>query len=218
MKRQTVVAWIILGLAAIELIQFDRITVSNRNSVTKQELKERIGYNDETVDAVRDIKASDNGFFRITKLRSSGPSVWTSLNDAMVFGYYGTSSYSSFNNLNYTNFLTAVDAMPPNSEADTRWSVGLLGNPIASMFACEKYALVADPARFQTAVQYEFVKRYGKDHLFRNKLFLPLGLTFDRYLPEDEFRRLPGDQRQEVLLGSSCFRTRKQPPNMESRR
>ena len=201
MKRQAFVAWIILGLAAVELIRFDQTTVSNRNIVTKQELKERTGYNDETVDAVRDIKASDNGFFRITKLRSSGPSSWTSLNDAMIFGYYGTSSYSSFNNLNYTNFLTVVDAIAPNSETDTRWSVGLLGSPIVSLFACEKYALVPDPTRYQRAVQYEFVKRYGNDHLFRNKMFLPLGLAFDQYLPEEEFRRLPGDQRQEVMLG-----------------
>ncbi len=29
----------------------------------------------------------------------------------MVFGYYGTSSYSSFNNVNYIKFLMAVDAV-----------------------------------------------------------------------------------------------------------
>jgi uncharacterized membrane protein YfhO len=201
MKRQTIAAWSIIGLAAIELVRFDHITVSNRNTVTKQELKEPIGYNDETVAAVRDINAGENGFFRLTKLRHSAPSAWTSLNDAMIFGYYGSSSYSSFNNLNYTNFLTAVDAMAPNSEADTRWSVGLLGNLILSMFAGEKYALVPDPAPFQTAAQYEFVQRYANDYLFRNKMFLPLGLTFDQSLPEEEFRRLPGDERQQVLLG-----------------
>ena len=200
MKRQAVVTWIILGLAAVELTRFDQTTVSNRNTVTKQELKERTGYNDETADAVRDTKASENSFFRITKLRSSGPSTWASLNDAMIFGYYGTSSYSSFNNLNYTNFLTAMDAMAPNSETDTRWAVGLVGSPIASMFAGEKYALVHEPARFQAAVQYEFVKRYGNDHLFRNTLFLPLGLTFDQFLLEETFLQLPSDQRQEVVL------------------
>ena len=58
-KRQSIVGWIILLLAAIEVIHFDRITV-NRPTVTKQELNERVGFNDETVDAIRDIKASDN--------------------------------------------------------------------------------------------------------------------------------------------------------------
>ena len=201
MKRQGLAMWLIIGLAAAELVRFQQATVANRSTVTKQELKERSGYNDETVDAVRDIKAGDNSVYRITKLRPSGPSVWTSLNDAMIFRFYGTSSYSSFNNVNYTNFLTAVEAMAPNSEAETRWCIGLLGNFILSLFAGEKYALVPDPAGFQKAVSYEFVQRYGKDHLFRNKFFVPFGLTFDQYIPEELFRQLPTNQKQEVLLG-----------------
>ncbi len=71
LKRNKLAGWIILALASVELIQFNRTTV-NRPTVTKQELKERVGYNDETVDAVRDIKASDGGFFRISKPRPSG--------------------------------------------------------------------------------------------------------------------------------------------------
>ena len=117
LKRQTLAACLILGLSAIELVQFDRITVSNRETVKKEELSARVGYNDETIDALRDIAASDDTkFFRIRKLRSSGPSIWPTLNDAMVFGYHGTSSYSSFNNINYINFLTAVNVIPPKSE------------------------------------------------------------------------------------------------------
>jgi uncharacterized membrane protein YfhO len=200
MRRQTLFAWMIVGLAAVELIRFDRITVSNRKTLSKQELGAKGGYNDEAVDAVRDIKAADDSFLRITKSRSSAPTRETSLNDAMIFGYYGTSSYSSFNNINYTNFLTAVNAIPPKSETDTRWSVGLLNDPILSLFACEKYALVDDPLPFQRAVQYEFVKRYEKDYLFRNARFLPFGLTFDRYITEDAFLKLPADEKPAVLL------------------
>jgi uncharacterized membrane protein YfhO len=200
MKRQTLAAYLILGLAAIELIRFDLITVSNRKTVTKQELKERVGYNDETVDAVRDIKASDDSFFRITKLRPSALSVFSSFNDAMVFGYYGTSSYSSFNSVNYTNFLTAVGAIPSNSETHTRWSMGLADSALLSAFACEKYVLVDDPTRFQTDLHYEPVQRYGKDFLFHNQLFLPLGLTYSHYMAEDVFLRLPGGEKQEALL------------------
>lgn len=199
LKRNNVAAWIIVVVAAIELIQFDRITV-NRPTVSKQELKARVGYNDETVDALRDIKASDDSFFRITKPRPSAPTVWTSLNDAMVFGYYGTSSYSSFNNVNYTNFLTAAGAIPPSSELNTRWSIGLLDNALLSTFACEKYALVDDPVLYQTILQYDGIRRYGKDYLFRNQLFLPLGLTFSQFMAEDAFRQLPTEKKPEALL------------------
>jgi uncharacterized membrane protein YfhO len=199
-RKPTVAAWIIVGLAALELIQFDRITVSDRKTVSKQELEERVGYNDETVDALRDIKAGDNGFFRLTKHRPSGPSPWPSLNDAMVFGYYGTSCYSSFNSVNYTNFLTAVDALPRQSETETRWAIGLLDDPILSLFAGEKYALVENPIPFQRALQYEFVKQYGRDYLFRNARFLPLGLSFNRYILDDIFLKLPPAEKAEVLL------------------
>lgn len=200
MKRQAVAAYLVLGLATVELIQFDRITVSTRQIVTKEELKKRVGYNDETVDAIRDIKANDGGFFRVTKFRSSTPSLSPGLNDAMVFGYFGTSSYSSFNSVDYTNFLASVGTIPSNSEMHTRWSLGLIDSALLSAFACEKYVLIDDPGRFQTDLHYEFVQRYGKGFVFRNQLFLPLGLSFNRFMDEEMFRRLPGGEKQEALL------------------
>ena len=203
LKRQELAAWLILGLSAVELVQFDRITIADRKTVTKEELMARVGYNDDTVDALRNIRAGDDEkVFRITKVRSSSPSALPSLNDAMVFGYYGTSSYGSFNNINYIDFLTAVNAIRPNVETDTRWSVGLLNDSILSLFACEKYALVDDPLPFQRALQYEFVKRYEKDFLFRNARFLPFGLTFDRYITEATFLKLPANEKPAVLLHS----------------
>ena len=199
LKRNQLAGWMVVAVAAVELVQFNRSTV-DRPTVTKHELTQRVGYNDETVDAVRDIKASDPGFFRISKPRPSGSTVWTSLNDAMVFGYYGTSAYNSFNNVNYTNFLVAVGAMPPGAEHNTRWAIGLLNDPVLSTFACEKYALVDDPVLYQTILQYEFVKRYGINYLFRNQLFLPLGLTFNRAITEEAFRQLPAKTKSEALL------------------
>jgi len=199
-KKQKLAAYFILGLTTLELIGFDRITVSDRSMVTKQELRDRVGYNDETVDVVRDLKARDSSFFRITKLRSSTLSIFPSLNDAMVFGYYGTSSYSSFNSVNYTNFLTAVGSMPPNSETDTRWSMGVADSALLSAFACEKYLLADDPTQFQLDPHYEAVQRYGRNFLFRNLLFLPLGLAYGRYMDEDTFLGLSAGGKQEALL------------------
>ena len=199
--RTKLASYIIVGIVGLELILFDTITVSNRSTVTKKEWKARTGYNDETVDAIRDIKAGDNSsFYRITKIRSSSPGVLPGLNDALVFGYYGTSYYSSFNNLNYINFLIATEAITPTTEIDTRYSLGLLNDSTLALFAGEKYALVEDRAFLQTAPQYEFVQQYGRDYLFRNAAFLPLGLSFDRYIPEETFRRIVKREKAQVLL------------------
>jgi hypothetical protein len=200
-KRQSITASIILFLAAIELVHFDRITV-NRPTVTKQELNERVGFNDETVDAIRDIKASDSSFFRITKTWGSGLATTDpSINDAMIFNYYGTLSYSSFNNLNYIKFLLAVDAVSSGDIAtDAQWSQGLVGHPLLSTFACEKYVLTKTPVPFETAEQFEFIRRYGNIYLFHDKMGLPFGLAFDRYIPEDLFLHLPSRAKPEALL------------------
>jgi hypothetical protein len=211
LQRQTLAVWCIVALASIELGQFDWRTVSHRTTVTKTELKDRIGYNDETVDAMRYIKSADREpFFRITKLYSSGQSRWASLNDGMVFGYYGTSSYNNFNSVHYTNFLTSVNVIRPNSEWDTRWSPGLIGHAILSIFACEKYLLTENPVPFQTAPQYEGLDHYGRFYLFRNTFFLPLGLAFDRYLPEDLFFQLSAKEKPEALLRAVILANREE--------
>jgi len=208
-KRPQIIAWIMVGLAAAELVYLDRITVANRPTVTKSELNEPTGYNDETVDAVRGINASDKSFFRIRKTWGSGPGMLESLNDAMVFGYYGTSSYSSFNNLNYIKFLIAVGAMSESDlSTDTRWSYGLQEYPLLSTFACEKYVLTNNPVPFETAEYYEFVRRYGNKYLFRNQLFLPLGLSFGYYITEDMFLQLPQWAKPLALLNAAVLSNR----------
>ena len=204
-KRQSIAGSIILFLAAIELVHFDRITV-NRPTVTKQELRERIGFNDETLDVVRDLKASDSSFFRITKTWSSGLATRASYNDAMVFNYYGTMSYSSFNSLDYVKFLLAVDAISSvDIPTDAQWSLGLVGHPLLSIFACEKYILTNDPVPFEGAEQFELVRRYGTICLFRYKLFLPFGLALDRYISEDIFLQLPSSVKPEALLHAAVL-------------
>lgn len=198
--RQDIVGWIIVVLVAVELLDFDRVTVLNRDIVRKQELRARAGFDEDTVQAVRDVKTSENAFFRLTKPGASMLTGSLSLNDPMVLGYYGTSCYSSFNSVNYTAFLTAIGAVPPNAELNTRWAIGLLDSAIWSTFACEKYALVSDRDYYRGILKYQLMKRYGKDYLFRNELFLPLGLRFNRYMTTEDFRQLTIDEKPQALL------------------
>jgi uncharacterized membrane protein YfhO len=200
MNRQSIFGWVVIILGVIEVIHFDRITV-DRPTVTKQELNQRIGYNDQTVDAVREIKSMDESFFRITKTWGSGPANRLSHNDAMVFGYHSTLSYSTYNNINYIKFLMAVDVIPSADAAiEAQWSPGLTWHPLLSTFACEKYALTLDPVPFQLAERYKFLKRYEDIYLFRNEAFLPFGLTFDRYIPEEVFLRMPSWAKPQALV------------------
>ena len=204
-KQHKIAAWVTIGLVVFELLYFDRITIT-RPTVTKRELGERVGYNDQTVDAVREIKSSDHSFFRITKTWGSGLGTYRSVNDSMVFGYYGTASYSSFNNLNYVTFLMAVDAISPTEMSTyARSSLGLVGHPLLSTFACEKYVLTKDPVPFQTSGPYDFVKNYDIVYLFSNRLFLPLGLTFSRYISEDVFLSLPSGVKPGALMQAVVF-------------
>jgi uncharacterized membrane protein YfhO len=118
----------------------------------------------------------------------------------MLFGYYGTPSYSSFNNVHYTDFLAGVGVLEGDSEMYTRWAFGTLYNPVLSTFVGEKYALVEDPAVLGNTLPYRFVRRYGPYYLFVNELFMPLGVSFTRYIAEQDFLHLPVAARSEVLF------------------
>lgn len=199
-NRRMLAAYLVVIVAAAELIYFNRISVAERNFVKKGDLVEGVAARADSVQAVADLQRDDHSFFRTTSLFVGEGGVRADLNEAMLLSYYSTSSYSSFNDSNYIRFLAAVEAMPTNREIDTRWAVGLAGNFILSMFAGEKYALVEDPQPFQSVSQYEQMRTYGSRYLLRNTLSLPLGLSFTRYLPENEFLQLPADGKEQVLL------------------
>jgi uncharacterized membrane protein YfhO len=198
--HRTLAAYLVIAVTAGELVYFNRISVSERNFFKKSELIEGVAARADAAQAVADLQREDNSFFRTTSLHAGEHGTETECNEPMLLGYYGTASYSSFNDSNYIRFLAAVEVLASNRETDTRWTAGLAGNFLLSMFAGEKYALVEDPEPFQRASQYELIRTYGNSHLFRNALSLPLGLGFTRYLPENEFLQLPRDGKEQALL------------------
>lgn len=208
-RRQQFATWCVLVLSTIELIRFDFVTVSDRDKITASELQQRVGYNDDTIDALRHIKMTDGNFFRITKLQPAYSDSY-GYNDAMVFGYYGTAAYNSFNNGNYIDFLWGVNAIPANYEPDTRWCPGVTNDLLLSIFTCEKYRLAEDATMLRDSPAYEFVAQYQHQALFRNVAWVPLGLIFDRYLPEDLFLKLPTPQKRFVLLRAVVVKNKEQ--------
>jgi len=198
-RIRNVIKPIILLLAAIELISFSNITINDRPVMTGEEFKQKIGYNDYTNEAVQYLKSRDREFFRINKDYSSGLAIHTSINDAQVQKFYGTPSYNSFNQINYIKFLQELGIVEGTNESQTRWANGLYAVPFLHPFASVKYALTKSRTSFLFGNNYDSLSTAGDVEILKNRYFLPLGFTYEKFISLRDFRRLSVNQKRMTL-------------------
>ena len=189
-----------LGLVAVELILVSSFNSStNRTVLSKQEFKQKLYYNDYTIDAVEMLKKKDPGFYRISKYYVSG--VHSQLNDSRAQDYYSTSNYHSFNHKSYIHFLASLDIINPKDETQTRWVYGLNERPLLQILAHNKYILIKQPELSQ--IGYEVFDSVGDVKIFKNKYFLPFGYAYDKMLDSATFHKLSkeeGSLKKQVCL------------------
>jgi len=203
LQKYTTIAKIsLLIILCVEAMFFSYITVNKRFVVTSDELKNKVGYNDYTIEALEYIQTHDKSFFRINKDYASGNSMHTSLNDAMIQGYYGTPSYCSFNQLYYIKFLSDTGVIQRENEHHTRWAPGLISRPILQTFASVKYHLSKREDSPYLNFGYEKLETFNNVHLLKNKNFLPLGYTYDKYIEYNDFIMLSSRKKEITLLRS----------------
>ncbi|KUG24676.1 abc transporter, permease protein [hydrocarbon metagenome] len=199
-KIKNIVKVLILSAVVIELICLYNPSVNKRPVISGNETMEKVNYNDYTVDAVAFIKSHDKSFFRINKGYYSIPFLeYVSLNDAKVQDFYGTPSYNSFNQLNYIKFLQTMEIVREKKELDTRWSIGLSRSPLLHSFASIKYTLAKEQKPIILDFAYDEIAKNGDVRILENKYSLPLGFTYEKYIPLKDFKILPKDQRMYVL-------------------
>lgn len=191
-------------LACIEAGVFSWVTVNQRNALTRDRFEAPIGYNDHTVDAVAYLKSIDDGFYRINKDFSSSLAEVNSLNDAMVQGYFGTPSYSSFNRQEYIDFLRIAEVITPGREAETRWAVGLLQRPFLQAVAAVKYNLLKNKDYESRDPLYKLifshVGRFGDVTVLRNNFFLPLGFACEAFMHVTDYASLTRTHKDMALF------------------
>jgi len=192
----------LLIVVGLELMLFTRVSVSRRDVVTTDELQEKIGYNDYSGDALEIIRGQDAGFFRVEKNFASSPAMHSSLNDGKVQGYFGTSSYHSFNQLNYIRFLAGMGVINPKDETQTRWAPGLRQRPLLQTFASVRYWLVRGDYTGEPFLVngYTLLGKAGDLKILKNKFFVPLGFGVEQYVRESVRRELDPTLRDAVLL------------------
>ncbi len=197
---KNIVKLLLLFTVSMELICFYYPTVNSRPAVSGGETVQKTGYNDYTVDAVAFIKSQDKSFFRINKDYYSVPSgKYACLNDAKVQEFYGTSSYHSFNQLNYTNFLQTMGLIREKDELDSRWSPGVSEAPFLYSFASIKYALTRARNPLLIDGTYDQIGLAGDVRILINKFSLPLGFTYEKYIPLKDFKTLSQNQKMIAL-------------------
>lgn len=201
-KKLINLKYLFLLFLVIELVYIDSPALNNRDIYLKNEIiGDNAGYNDITIDAIEFIYQNDNEkFFRIEKDYSSGNSIHGSLNDAKAQGYFGTTSYSSFNQLNYIKFLQEIEVIEKGSEAQTRWNSGVRGIPLMMTFASVKYFITEDFNNPLRHSGYDSIATFENVIVLENKNFLPIGFTYDKYLLYNDFSKLNKFKKQQALL------------------
>ncbi len=189
----------LLVAVALEVASLSSVTVNKRDLLTSNEFSQRIGYNDYTKEAVAFIDSVDEGFFRIAKDYGSGPAMHASLNDAKIQKYNGTTSYFSFNQKYYIQFLEAVDVIRPGDESSTRWATGP-NRPVLQTLTSVKYNLTKRSEKDALGPLYDHLSDSQDVHVYRNRYWLPLGFGYDAYLTASTFSKLPTSQKDQAIL------------------
>ena len=186
-----------------EMIFYSSTTINQRENVTGQELTEKVGYNDYSVEAIKYIRDHDKGFYRINKDYRSGPAIHASFNDAKMQGYYGTQSYHSFNQINYVRFLGIMGIIDTKDELQTRWINGFLERPLMLSITSGKYILAKKTEPLRKMFGYDSLTKIGDVSIFRNKYSQPLAVAYEQGLDETTFKTLSQGQK-DIYLFKGC--------------
>ncbi len=203
-RRPTVFAQCaFLGVVCIELAMMSHLSTNKRAAVSLEELTSRTGYNDETVEAVAFLHSRDSSWYRISKDYTSGFADHASFNDAQAQGYYGTPSYSSFNQRYYIRFLHEMEVIDGSDETQTRWARGLEDQPLLQAFASVKYFLSRNSDSLLLGLGFQPLARFGEVSVMKNPAALPMGFACSRYITRGRFEALPPLAKQSTLF--ECF-------------
>lgn len=215
-KNQANFKYALLGLVIIELIYLSSFTINRRDAVSASELQQKVSvaYKDYSEDAVDYVKKTEKApFYRIDKNYFSSGASNFSLNDNQVQGFYTTSSYNSFAQLNFINYLVKYNVINKENEYESRWVSGLINPPnrllpIGTLEALNnvKYIFAKRTGAYNPnwKLTHDSVASFNDVVVLKSRFALPFGYTYDQYITQDEFDKLTITQK-ELVSTSACI-------------
>lgn len=199
-KTRYFAQFMLLFVVCFEMIYFSNVTINNRPTITNSELTQKIGYNDYTVDAIAYLNETDKTFYRVYKDFSSGLAIHSTLNDAKAQNFRDSKSYHAFNQTSYIHFLETANIIKKGVESQTRWAPGLSARPLLQTWAGTKYLLTRKGAKTYENRGYQYIKTFGDVTLLQNIFDLPIGFTYQQYLPSSSYTILDNQQKDISML------------------
>jgi uncharacterized membrane protein YfhO len=194
-------------LVSLEAVAMSYPALNSRQTVSSEELTQRIGYNDFTLDAVAYLRSVDSSFYRVDKDYSSGLSIHRSINDAKIQGFRGTALYHNFSQPNYIRFLGKTDVIDMKDEFSTRWAPGVLTRPMLQTICNVKYVFSRGEqnASYWANAGFERIKQVQDVNILRNTYAVPFGFCYDSTITEQAFARLSATQKDKMLLRAAVL-------------
>lgn len=194
----------LLFLVFVELTYFSYTTVNKkRTPITAKELKQKVGFNDYSVDALAYIEKIDKNFYRLDKTYSSSLAYNGGLNDPQAQFYKGTGSYNSFNQKYYVKFVNGLNITNPGKDKDaaleSKRITGLVNRPLLESLCSVKYILTKQQDNRFMYLSHDSLTQFGDVKVFRKKNTLPMGFTYDKYMLADDFAKM-GDTQKDIML------------------
>jgi uncharacterized membrane protein YfhO len=198
---------LLLIVCLFEIFFFSYPVINDRDALRGIQLKDKVGYNDYSLDAVNHLKLIDKSFFRVNKDFGSGLAIHGSINDAKVQGFYGTASYFSFNQNNYIKFLGDFGVINVADENSTRWAKGLVDRPILFCLASGKYWITKRTDNAIGQMGYDSIAKFGDVKVYKSRFILPFGFAYDKMIKEDDFKKLSSIQKDFAALRACVIST-----------
>ncbi len=193
----------IFALVAVEIICMGYITANRRDAFLMNWLQhEKVLYNSYSLDAIKYIQSIDRSFYRVDKNFDPPTARYTDLNASQRQGYNSTSSYNSFNQLYYISYLQFMGIAGKTSEADSRWAIGLIDNPMAESQNRVKYFLSVKNYHPQWPEMWDSLTTTGDVTIFKNKFVLPFGYACSSYISDSSLSGTSGKQRQLLSINT----------------
>lgn len=196
---ETVSLVMFMGICILEAGHSARTTLNvsaeYANQHYEQMKEDPLGYYSDVNAALTYLKNLDGSFYRVSGVR-------TALNpycSPLYFNIYDSSYYTNINSATY-EFLSEVYPESFTNNIGSKYSIGVGDNLYLSSLTGYKYMLQVNSSEELLMYGYDFLTSIGAINIYQNQYALSVGITYDRYIKESEFKKYDDDEQRKILL------------------